>query len=290
MQAVGNHFQSIVYLICGIMIISSLSMLWVDATILNFMGMKLTIEASGWGIIGGDIGWIGMTGPVCVLIAGIVMILCPLIAFGLPRMATGADEIVELIGKGARTIPTLAIFGVVYFYFDAKNFEGCVYIPDDWIGYAVWVAGPFAVLGAIFGITRTGGSVSMPLSAISGGPVGTGQNAGPYRSVRRQRLEQGDEGGKGTPVADESMDAAKEHFMRAAEHKSRKEYDEAIEAYSQAIAADPSYAMALFNRGSVYMIQNRPEEALADFQKVVEITADPELSGMAQRRINDLTL
>ena len=268
-------------------------MLWLDAVLMDFMGIRMTMDATGWGVMNGELGWISMTGPVCVLISGIVMVLIVVVTFLLPRIATGADEIIELISKGARVIPFLALFGVIYFYFDAKSFQGCATIPDEWIGYAVWVAGPFAVLGAIFGITLprvrpTGvGPDRMAGLAIDG------QRVAPRRSYRREMIErrmaETAEGGSTADSTVHNPELAREHFMKAAEYKSRKEYQQAISAYGEAIDADPNYALAFFNRASLYVLQGQTDEALNDFRKVMEISEDPDLSGMAQRRINDLS-
>src|SRR3972149_8126421 len=51
------------------------------------------------------------------------------------------------------------------------------------------------------------------------------------------------------------------------------EFDDAIEAYTAAIALDQNYAMAHNYRGHIYYLQRKYEEAIEDFNKAV--TIDP---------------
>jgi len=104
-----------------------------------------------------------------------------------------------------------------------------------------------------------------------------------------RRMAETSEGGSTADSTVHNPELAREHFMKAAEYKSRKEYQQAISAYGEAIDADPNYALAFFNRASLYVLQGQTDEALNDFRKVMEISEDPDLSGMAQRRINDLS-
>ena len=46
MKAVLGEFQSILFLICGVVLITTLSMPWINAPILSFMGMSIRFEAN----------------------------------------------------------------------------------------------------------------------------------------------------------------------------------------------------------------------------------------------------
>src|SRR5262245_21854437 len=58
---------------------------------------------------------------------------------------------------------------------------------------------------------------------------------------------------------------------REAEQKS---FDKAIEKYNQAINLDPSYWLAYFSRGRVYLERKQLDEALADFDEVIKLNAN----------------
>jgi tetratricopeptide (TPR) repeat protein len=53
-----------------------------------------------------------------------------------------------------------------------------------------------------------------------------------------------------------------------------KNFDKAIEKYNQAINLDPSYELAYFGRGRVYLERKQLDEALADFDEVIKLNAN----------------
>jgi len=63
-------------------------------------------------------------------------------------------------------------------------------------------------------------------------------------------------------------------MQRAAAYTARRDYERAIEDYTQAIAIDSSNIAALNNRGIVYAARQEYEEALADFNRVLELDAN----------------
>ena len=48
-------------------------------------------------------------------------------------------------------------------------------------------------------------------------------------------------------------------------------YDDAIEAYTKAIALDPNYAIAYYNRGITYYKKGNMGRAISDFQKACDM-------------------
>lgn len=58
------------------------------------------------------------------------------------------------------------------------------------------------------------------------------------------------------------------------QHALKSEFDDAIEAYTAAIALDPNFALAYNYRGHIYYLQRKYEEAIEDFNKAVAIDSD----------------
>ena len=58
---------------------------------------------------------------------------------------------------------------------------------------------------------------------------------------------------------------AEAHFKRGVEFSSKKEYDKAIDAFTDAIKLDPKYAAAYFNRGNEYLGSRKVDKAIADY-------------------------
>lgn len=286
MRSVLGEVQSLVMLLCGVMVVVSLFMPWFSATLFDFFGIRMTFNATGWEIINNDLDWISPAGPSFVFIGGLLMILCALLAFILPRVMDGSDEWMVLVGKAARVVPLVALFGVVFYWFDARNIGYCDTVPTDWIGYAVWVVPPFAILGVVFGVTIVpslsgyGKATGIPAA----GNVGP---AMPRASVRRELLE-----GKGESesASGRAVDAgkAKEYYDMASDFAAKGQMEQAIACYTDAIHVDPEYALAYFYRGSLLAEKGEVAEALADFEKVKAVSSDPDLVGIAQKRIERL--
>ncbi len=283
MRMITAELQSTISLICGIVVVVSLFMSWFSATLFSGYGMTVTYSANGWDVIGGEVPFIGPVGPVFTLTGGILMILFALTAFALPRVSTEYNEIFDLLVKAARAAPLFVVFGVFFFTIDARS-SGCGgLLPMDWIGFAPWMALPFALFGIGFGVTR-----HAPVTTDSRRFENTGNSSAAVRSMRREMLERQleDKRQPERPAGDAGM--AKDHFNRASDYESRGQDDQAIAAYTEAIEADPRYALAYYYRGSLYGLQERSAEALNDFQKVIEISDDSDLISMAKKRIEKL--
>ena len=71
---------------------------------------------------------------------------------------------------------------------------------------------------------------------------------------------------------DERMFQANEWFDKGYQHYLNKEYDKAIEAYTSAIAINPNYAKAHYNRGTVYgKEKGLHDKAIEDFNKAIAL-------------------
>ncbi len=68
--------------------------------------------------------------------------------------------------------------------------------------------------------------------------------------------------------------AATELFLSGRQHHLFRQFDQAREAYSQAIELDPDYAIAYFYRGLVHLWQEDWEDALGDMQRVALLKPD----------------
>ena len=63
------------------------------------------------------------------------------------------------------------------------------------------------------------------------------------------------------PKSDTVSSKAKETYKKAGTLFEENKFEEAIAAYGEAIAQDPNYASAYFNRALAYAILNKYEEA-----------------------------
>ena len=78
------------------------------------------------------------------------------------------------------------------------------------------------------------------------------------------------------------------HYNQGNVQSRRGRLEEAVEEYSLAIEADPTYANAFYNRGATYRRLNRKEEAIADFQRYLALSDDPEGVAGAKRHLEEL--
>lgn len=62
----------------------------------------------------------------------------------------------------------------------------------------------------------------------------------------------------------------------------------AIEGYDEAIRLDSKDAVAYFNRGNAYKLQGKKAKAMADFEKLVTITDNPQWVKIARQQIKEL--
>ena len=58
--------------------------------------------------------------------------------------------------------------------------------------------------------------------------------------------------------------------------------------YYMAIQLKPDYAEAYYYRGMVYKAEQKKDEAIADFKKVLELNIIPDLQKKAQDRLKEL--
>ncbi|MBO0724933.1 MAG: tetratricopeptide repeat protein [Blastocatellia bacterium] len=59
--------------------------------------------------------------------------------------------------------------------------------------------------------------------------------------------------------------------VKAAEDADKKNFDEAIKKYNEAISLDPSYPIAYYGRGSAYLEIGRFDDALSDFNEAIRL-------------------
>src|SRR3990167_3473971 len=72
-------------------------------------------------------------------------------------------------------------------------------------------------------------------------------------------------------VEEERLSQAREWLERGERHHSNCEFDKAIEAYTNAIALDPNYAVAYKCRGSAYWCKCQYDRAIEDYNNVIQI-------------------
>ena len=65
-------------------------------------------------------------------------------------------------------------------------------------------------------------------------------------------------------------------------------YDLAITDLGEAIKLDPNYATAYVNRAFAYKEQGKKAEAIADFEKVLDLSTDPDLVDSANQALSEL--
>lgn len=62
-----------------------------------------------------------------------------------------------------------------------------------------------------------------------------------------------------------------DYWIEGIEHSGKGEYFEAIQDYDQAIALNPEYAAAYYNKGIAKRNSGRTQAAKADFQKACQL-------------------
>ena len=67
------------------------------------------------------------------------------------------------------------------------------------------------------------------------------------------------------------------------------QFERAIEDYTEAIRLNPEYAKAYYNRGQAYKDQGKKAEAIADFQKFITLTDNPQWIETATQNIDELS-
>src|SRR5947207_6751990 len=62
------------------------------------------------------------------------------------------------------------------------------------------------------------------------------------------------------------------HSAKGVEFAKKKEYDKAVEEFTQAIQGEPNDAKNYFNRATAYRGLNKLTEAINDYSKAIELT------------------
>jgi len=73
---------------------------------------------------------------------------------------------------------------------------------------------------------------------------------------------------------------------RGETYQSMERYEEALADFDRAIDLDPEVAWIIASRGEIYRLMRRYEEALADFDRAIDL--DPEVAWIIARRGEDL--
>ena len=76
------------------------------------------------------------------------------------------------------------------------------------------------------------------------------------------------------PISTEKQLTAEEYFEQGYEHGEAGRLDEAISAYSRAIALNPDYASAYHNRGNAYSDKGDYGQAIADYDQAIALNSD----------------
>ena len=88
---------------------------------------------------------------------------------------------------------------------------------------------------------------------------------------------------------DGKEDTAEWRFEQGNKLYDQGRYDEAVGEYTVAILLDPEFALAYYNRGLAYEEQGKKAEAIADFEKLLTLTDNPQLREMAREQIEELS-
>jgi len=83
--------------------------------------------------------------------------------------------------------------------------------------------------------------------------------------------------------------AAEWHFDQGNTYRELGQHERAIEDYNEAIRLNPEYAVAYNNRGYAYKLQGKKAEAIADFEKFITLSNNPQLIEMARQQIEELS-
>ena len=80
-----------------------------------------------------------------------------------------------------------------------------------------------------------------------------------------------------------------ENPKRADIYLNKKQYDRAIADCSKAIRLDPNDAVVYVNQGVAYKLQGNEAEAIANFEKAVTLSDNPQVIEMAKQQIEELS-
>lgn len=289
--------RSAVALVCGIVIVASLSLTWLKVSALGYVFLRTT----GWDVMRGEVEVISSIGPVLALAGAAVLIACAIGSAILSKIIDPASPLFQYVRPAARIAAVVsgvgsAIYLVAAIDLSADTFAvGTRGIGID-IGLGAWLAAGMAVVAAFAGInipeTDWRRQLATPRATSASRDI---TRRGSYRTPHRARaIDPGipplprPPGASRRPLPQSGEKTAKEIFDWACDLESSGRDDEAVAAYGEAIRREPSYALAYYNRGSLYMQHEHPGEAIRDFRQVVELSDDAYLSRMAQNRLEEL--
>ncbi len=130
-----------------------------------------------------------------------------------------------------------------------------------------------AVLLAITGVAKWAGNWKVvPVIIIAGGALSIFGVHQVYTAANTNTWCTGSHSTTSQPPA--QLVSAQDYFAQGDHDYDLGECDNAIAAYSQAIALDPSYAEAYNNRAYTYMMQQDYQSALSDLNKAIQIRPD----------------
>ena len=81
-------------------------------------------------------------------------------------------------------------------------------------------------------------------------------------------------------------DDAAAYKQRGAAYKDLKKTDEALADYDKAIQLNPNDGYAYINRANIFIEKNDLEKAKADYQKIIDLKLEPDLVQKAQEQLN----
>ena len=130
---------SIITAICGIVVIVSIFLTWID--------MEWFGSYSAWWGISQSVG--DSMDVFLVFLGGIVMTACAIPAFIVSLASKGGRAAIVTLGIFAIVGALMAIGGSAWFLIDAVTTEGFQFSD---LGYGVWIALAGAIIGFIFAI------------------------------------------------------------------------------------------------------------------------------------------
>jgi tetratricopeptide (TPR) repeat protein len=300
-----------IILICGILIFVSIFLPWftVSANLGEFG--NFTVSISAWNIISGNTTENGAsashTAELLTMVGGILMMVSALIIFLISLLAK-EKKFASAFGALAVVSAVLSIAGVMKYMFSDMNVlysNGKVF---DYLGYGVYIALAFSILGLIFGFItltkRPSPSCAIESSTgIAAPPAGTSRSVRDYYEKKAAAATQvstpvqktatkviGATTISSLPPLPPTVDAAKsqECFGHACDFETAGNHDKAIEEYSKAIRFDARHTKAYFKRGLLLKAMSMKPAAISDFRRVIDISDSPELSEKAKSYIAEM--
>lgn len=296
--------RSIVSLISGILVVVGalfVSWLSIDET----GGQDRVTRFFGRDVISGDVELVSTSGPILTVIGGVLLIVIALVSFIMVMANLRARRTYLTLSLGARLAALLVIAGATLYFTDVTDNKAGLeeyYYPDGakvMIEEGVFISLFGALPGLIIGVTTpfsvwnmlfrrrddeedTGeGRMAVPVKRRE--EYYTSEDAVDGLALRKDYSEKLKEAAGGIPKG-----TPEEHFARAVRYEAEGKYDEAIGEYDATISGNANYPLAHSNRGSLHLVLGHSVKALYDFEKVIELSDDPDLVEMAQDRVDEL--